>query len=148
MSDPAKKVVGKALYLEFRYSDAYGVQLLFAPETSNPDGSVNPFTVYRRQVSQYRPRSQWRTTTAPLGTLDLSVALSGTEGFLLSLHRRGWRLYKRAIVVDVTAADAQDLRVGKLPYKVMGRVKRCRKALGFSEDLWGEDDLRETAVSA
>ena len=48
----------------------------------------------------------------------------------------GYKLYKQPIVVEVSQADVADIRSSKTPYKVLGRITRARKALGFGEKLF------------
>jgi uncharacterized protein (UPF0216 family) len=47
-----------------------------------------------------------------------------------------YQLYKLPIVVEVASEDLDGIRLGKTPYKVLGRITRVRKALGFSEELF------------
>ena len=48
----------------------------------------------------------------------------------------GYTLYKQPIVIEVSQADLDDIRLSKTPYKILGRITRVRKALGFSEKLF------------
>ncbi len=40
------------------------------------------------------------------------------------------------IIVEVASEDLDGIRLGKTPYKVLGRITRVRKALGFSQELF------------
>jgi hypothetical protein len=49
---------------------------------------------------------------------------------------QGWTLFKQPIAVEVTPEDMDDVRLGKTPYKILGRITRCRRTLGFGEELF------------
>jgi len=52
------------------------------------------------------------------------------------MARYSYQLYKLPIVVEVASEDLDGIRLGKTPYKVLGRITRVRKALGFSQELF------------
>jgi hypothetical protein len=47
-----------------------------------------------------------------------------------------YQIYKLPIVVEVASEDLDGIRLGKTPYKVLGRITRVRKALGFSDEVF------------
>ena len=63
------KVLGKALYLEFR-KEQYTVQLVLTPEAVNENGEYVPMRLMRRQISAYHPRKTWRFDTAGSGVIN------------------------------------------------------------------------------
>jgi hypothetical protein len=56
-----------------------------------------------------------------------------TDPLFSSLSMNEWALYKEPIVVEVTAEDLEMVRGSKTPYKVLGRVTKVRRALGFPQ---------------
>lgn len=142
-------VVGKAAYFEFRKHD-YTVQMVFMPDGHTAMGVYVPPTVYRRQISSSAPRKSWKISTGVAEAwhgarppVDDSAALAFglaryefVDTMLANLATRGWKLYRQPIIIEVTAADMDDARQGKTPYKVIARITRSRKALGFGEALF------------
>jgi hypothetical protein len=146
------KVVGKALYLELRNSGST-YQMIITPDGVSSSGRAVPAMVYRRQISEARPRKAWRTQSFPalplnaFGTydpqdMDTAKSVSGTRindalGSTFSrLQGYGYTLYKTPIFVEVSAEDIETIRLCKTPYKVLGRITRVRKTLGFGEALF------------
>ena len=156
------EVVGKAVYLEFRKATSSGssatTQILLTPEASanstiSPGASAftEPFNVqmavYRRRISNYQPRKTWRFIAA--GKSSKTITASGASAnsaalTLLEFTNRtfeqmaadSWVLFKEPVVVEVTAEDMLSIRLGKTPYKVLGRVWRSRKFLGFPAEFY------------
>jgi len=54
-----------------------------------------------------------------------------------SLKNNDWKLYKEAIVVEVLPTDLDDARMGRTPYKTLGRILKARKFLGFPKEIFG-----------
>ena len=146
------KVVGKALYLELRSGD-YTTQLILTPEGLNSSNKLVPLTLYRRRISRVQPRKGWKQVSSYISpemdasgkvaqySLEqaLSVVkdkLSFTDPIFNQLTSGVWQVYKQPIVVEVTTTDLDDVRMGKTPYKILGRITRCRRALGFTEALF------------
>ena len=145
------KVIGKALYTEFR-SGSQTYQLMITPDGVNSNGKYVPAMVYRRQVSSSRPRRAWKSYSLPslninefgaFTTMPKDQAIQTAKGrleFMMSTINQmiGYRyqLYKLPIVVEVASEDLDGIRLGRTPYKVLGRITRVRKALGFSEELF------------
>jgi hypothetical protein len=149
------KVVGKALYLEFRHGGSTN-QVIITPEAINASGKYVPITTYRRRISSSSPRKTWKQMstvfrseidpmTNKLVALGKEHALatvadriSYTDNLFNQLVTSGWQLYKQPIVVEVTQEDLEDIRLSKTPYKILGRITRCRRALNFGESLFAE----------
>jgi hypothetical protein len=64
--------------------------------------------------------------------------ISYTDSLFNQLVTSGWTVYKQPIVVEVTQDDLEDIRLSKTPYKILGRITRCRRALNFGESLYSE----------
>ena len=148
------KVVGKALYLELRNSGST-YQMIITPDAVSSSGRAVPAMVYRRQISEARPRKAWKTMSFPalplnaFGTydpqdVDAVKAVSGTRinDTLASIFRQlshyRYTMYKTPIYVEVSAEDIETIRMCKTPYKVLGRITRVRKTLGFGESLFSK----------
>jgi hypothetical protein len=153
MSDT--KVVGKALYLEFRRLGETN-QVIITPEAINAAGKYVPITTYRRRISASSPRKTWKQMstmfksevdpmTNKLVALGREHALatvadriSYTDNLFNQLINAGWAVHKQPITVEVTLEDLEDIRMSKTPYKILGRITRCRRALNFGEPLFAE----------
>ena len=146
------KVIGKALYLEMR-NGLHTMQLVMTPEGFTSSNKLVPMTVYRRRISKVQPRKTWKQIsahTAPecdasgkIAQYSLEQALtvskdklSFTDSIFNQLVMQGWALFKQPIVVEVTPEDMDEVRMGKTPYKILGRITRCRRTLGFGEELF------------
>jgi hypothetical protein len=64
--------------------------------------------------------------------------LSFTDSLFNQLIIQGWTLFKQPIVVEVSPEDLDDIRAGKTPYKILGRVTRSRRHYKFPETLFSE----------
>lgn len=142
------KVVGKALYLELR-AGISTYQLLLTPDGISSNGRAVPATVYRRQISSAKPRRAWKTYSLPaldlnaFGTYEvvekdkaLHIADSrvGYMATTLSqLKSYGYTLYKQPLLIEVSQEDLESIRLSKTPYKILGRITRVRRTLGFGE---------------
>lgn len=145
------KVIGKALYTEFR-SGPQTYQLMITPDGINSDGKYVPAMMYRRQVSSSRPRRAWKSYSLPsinvnefgaFNTLPKNEAIENakhrlefTMATINQMISYRYQLYKLPIVVEVASEDLDSIRLGRTPYKVLGRVTRVRKALGFSDEIF------------
>lgn len=156
------EVVGKAVYLEFRKATSSGssatTQILLTPEASanstiSPGASAftEPFNVqmavYRRRISNYQPRKTWRFIAAGKSSKTITASAASANSAALTLLEftnrtfeqmaaDSWVLFKEPVVVEVTAEDMLSIRLGKTPYKVLGRVWRSRKFLGFPAEFY------------
>lgn len=146
------KVVGKALYLELRNSGST-YQMIITPDAVSSSGRAVPAMVYRRQISEAKPRKAWKTMSFPALSLnafgtydpqdaDAAKSVSGTRinDTLASIFRQlshyNYAMYKTPIYVEVSAEDIETIRMCKTPYKVLGRITRVRKTLGFGDALF------------
>jgi len=146
------KVIGKALYLEMR-NGLHTMQLVMTPEGLTTSNKLVPMTIYRRRISKVQPRKTWKQIsahTAPecdasgqIAQYSLAQAqlvakdkLSFTDSVFNQLIMQGWTLFKQPIAVEVTPEDMDDVRLGKTPYKILGLITRCRRTLGFGEELF------------
>jgi hypothetical protein len=142
------KVVGKALYLELR-AGISTYQMLLTPDGISSNGRAVPATVYRRQISSAKPRRAWKTYSLPaldlnafgtyevvekdkaLHTADSRVGYMATT--LSQLKSYGYTLYKQPLLIEVSQEDLESIRLSKTPYKILGRITRVRRTLGFGE---------------
>jgi hypothetical protein len=149
------KIVGKALYLEFRRGDETN-QIIITPEAINAAGKYVPITTYRRRISKMNPRKTWKQMSTmfkseidqltnklvPLGRehalATVADRVSYTDSLFNQLITQGWTVYKQPIAVEVTQEDLEDIRMSKTPYKILGRITRCRRTLNFGESLFNE----------
>ena len=145
------KVIGKALYLELR-SGPQTYQLMLTPDGITTGGKYVPAMMYRRQISASRPRKAWKNFSLPsinvnefgaFTALDTTQALDNARRrleFMMTtidhLTRYKYIVHKLPIVVEVAAEDLDGIRLGKTPYKVLGRITRVRKSLGFGDELF------------
>ena len=157
METPTTTIAGRAVYMEFRKGPST-TQVLLMPEGRCTSGHTVPMTMYRRRVSPAAPRKTWRmvssavsgavvpgTTTGPTGSLPIPVdmraeatrRLSFSYTLFDSLKTNEWKLYKEAIVVEVLPTDLDDARMGRTPYKTLGRILKTRKFLGFPKEIFG-----------
>ena len=150
MSDK-DKVVGKAMYMELR-SGGQTYQILITPDGISSTGKNVPSMVYRRQISASQPRKGWKHTALPTTSVDeFGVFQKRTKEDALRLgeHRidmvgttfsqlatYSYQVYKQPLFVEVSAEDLDGIRAGKTPYKVLGRITRVRRSLGFGEELF------------
>ena len=146
------KPFGKALYLEFRHGINTN-QVILTPEGSTLAGKVVPMTAYRRRISPSTPRKSWKQFSSAIVSDQIGPGLFAqyptdhalstvrdrigfTDSLFNQLIMQGWTLYKQPIAVEVTVEDLEDIRMGKTPYKILGRITRCRRTLEFGESLF------------
>lgn len=142
------KVVGKALYVEFR-NGTQTYQMLLTPDGVSSSGRAVPSTMYRRQISKSKPRRAWKTYSLPALSLnafgayetmsldDASQSANSRIDYMTTtlsqLNSYGYRLHKSPILVEVAQEDLESIRLSKTPYKILGRITRVRRTLGFGE---------------
>jgi hypothetical protein len=143
------KVVGKALYMEFRTPSNATYQMLITPDGISSTGRAVPATVYRRQITKTKPRRAWKTYSLPALPLDSFGAygiqtkddahemavtrLNYMATTLTQLESLSYKLYKNLILVEVAQEDLESIRLSKTPYKILGRITRVRRTLGFGD---------------
>lgn len=145
------KVVGKALYAELRQG-GQTYQILITPDGIASNGKNVSASMYRRQISMHHARKGWKQYGLPNLPVDgfgsytkmtteqaLDAAGSRAAFFKSTLNQLAtyqYRVYKQPIFVEVSVEDLDTIRAGKTPYKVLGRITRVRRALGFGEELF------------
>lgn len=153
------KVLGKALYLEFRRG-AYTLQLVVTPEAIDENGEFRPTTLMRRQISEHHPRKSWRFDTAgnsqrttrqsevvtPEGSFkqfDLAEgkfkakeALQFVKPILSQVFHQGWELQKQPVAIEFSLEDLALIRENNTPQGLVRRILRSRDALGFDKNLF------------
>lgn len=145
------KVIGKAMYTEFRQG-TQTYQVLITPDGVSMSGKNVPAVIYRRQISAAKPRKGWKHSGMPALSIDefgvftkkskddaLRIAESRLElvqSTFTQLSSYHYKVYKQPIFVEVSMEDLEGIRTGKTPYKVLGRITRVRRALGFGEELF------------
>lgn len=155
MEDTTTKVYGKALYLEFEQTggNTSVLQLLLTPDMQSPTGSHVPLTLYRRRLTPMKPRTTWNaysTYDKPKLNADGKFEVIAYKGEAIQLAKQrltfadklfnqlidhGYILRKSPIVVEIGIDDLDDLCSHKTPYKILARVTRTRKVLGFADAL-------------
>lgn len=153
-------IAGHAVYLEFQRGSST-VQVVLTPEALTEAFHHVPPAVYRRQISISSPRSTWRSSslhklalfdnntgtlksgTTSINDADIPAALGmdalNATKIVQQLTQLNYKLNKQAIVVEVSVADMNDVRAGKTPYKVLNRINKSRKVLGFSDSLFKDE---------
>lgn len=145
MDAVTKDVQGTALYLEFTNGSNATMMMLVTPDGFAEDGNQVDASLYRRIVTSYAPKRQWRNTA--LRRIDLARALPKgddfrrkrlaeerlvyVKGLFDQVTNQGWALIKQPIVVEVSKRDLADVAKRKTPSKVIYRINQSRKALGF-----------------
>jgi hypothetical protein len=134
-------VAGYAMYLELRHTEVPNrvTQILISPEGMTSAHAQVPMVMYSRRLTSVQPKKQWRRsssmltlhTTAPADRAAARVRTA--RDYIEGLARANWKVYKEPIVVEATPEDLEDIRQGKTPYKLLGRVWKSRKYLGFPE---------------
>ena len=154
MEDTTTKVYGKALYLELEQpGNASVLQLLLTPDMQSPNGTHVPLTLYRRRLTPKKPRAVWNaysTYDKPKfdveGKFELITSKSDAiqiakqrvtfaDKLFAQIIEHGYSLRKAPIVVEIGIDDLDDLCGHKTPYRILARVTRTRKVLGFADAL-------------
>lgn len=147
MLDTSKEVQGIALYAEFRRSDA-ATQIILTPDGYDEEGREVASALYRRVITSYSPKKQWRNT--PLGWTAIrdrggrSLEVLEKDGFVTermkfanhlftTLASGGWEMVKQPVFIEVTKKDLSDVRNYKTPSKVVYRINQSRTALSFPD---------------
>jgi hypothetical protein len=123
--------------------------MLLTPDGISSNGRAVPATMYRRQISSAKPRRAWKTYSLPslslnafgtYETVDKDNALQSADsrvGYMAStfsqLKSYGYTLYKQPLLIEVSQEDLESIRLSKTPYKILGRITRVRRTLGFGE---------------
>jgi hypothetical protein len=145
MDPVTKDVQGTALYLEYTNASNATLMMLVTPDGFAEDGNQVDASLYRRIVTSYAPKRQWRTS--PMRRIDLARALPKgddfrrqrlaeerlvyVKGLFEQVTNQGWSLVKQPIIVEVSKRDLTDIAKRKTPSKVIYRINQSRKALDF-----------------
>lgn len=151
MIDKEKDVQGIALYAQFHKPGAM-CQIIVTPDGYDESGELIPSSLYRRVVTTYSPKKQWRSSTVRTGevvNIDFENAdhrawvaeqRLGFAGQLFDSILSGkWETHKDPIFLEVSKKDLTDIRVGKTPTKLMYRINQSREALNFETDIPNQD---------
>ena len=154
MTTTTNNVVGIGVYVEFYKLVPGGNhtwQFIVLPEGSTPDGASARSIVFQRRITEQSPRKTWKPIPSgqsgpvSLGIVDstlawedkrdsaLTLMTSGLRGALDNVHRLNYKATHKPCFFEVTAEDLAASRVGKVPYKALGRIWKVRKALGYPE---------------
>lgn len=154
MSESNSNVYGRALYLELEQTGNTSVlQLIITPDMKSPSGQHIPLALYRRRLTHAKPRANWAAyssydkpqtdadgsftviTSKSQAVIDARAKLVFTEKLFKQIIDHGYKLRKAPIVVEIGLEDLDDLCNHKTPYKILSRVTRTRKVLGFADAL-------------
>jgi hypothetical protein len=145
-------VVGYAVYMELLHIEVPNrtTQVLYTPEGTTSSHLQVPATIYTRRLTSMQPKKQWRCSMTSINSpaADEGMKVSNNtrviNDYLAGLGRNNWKLYKQPIVVEVTPEDLEEIRKSKTPYKVLGRVWKSRKFLGFPDDIIRDEAWKES----
>lgn len=141
MTTTNANVVGYAAYFELLHKEVpfRTTQILITPEGMTSSHVQVPMVMYSRRLTNAAPKKQWRRSSSSLTLHTMEKAervasqLRIANDYLESLSRGSWKLYKEPIIVEITPEDLEDVRSARTPYKILGRVWKTRKFLGFPE---------------
>lgn len=151
-STEAAPIAGLGVYIEARRSSGpvhYTAQLILMPEHAG-----SPFIGLYRRLSNQHTRKMWKTMTARTSTTAVIAASTAaspiskdalcnevtqqTKTFIASVfdnfQTHGYVAHD-PIVFEVTAEDINLVRLGKTPYKAIGRINKARKFLKYPVDI-------------
>lgn len=154
MSESNSQVYGKALYLELEQAGNTSVlQLILTPDMKSPSGQHVPMALYRRRLTPTKPRATWNaysTYDKPARDVDgnfevitskskavdnAKVRLTFADKLFTQIIDHGYSLRKSPIVVEIGVDDLDDICAHKTPYKILARITRTRKVLGFADSV-------------
>lgn len=143
----AKRVLGKALYIEFRRETEVS-QLILTPEIQNPikDSRIKPYIITRNMRSDTKRRS-WRYSSGPRIGYETTVH-SMEEVFkyhnaqirwitptLIGYESGGWKVFKKPLVVEISSDDAIDIYDKKTPSALIRRIMKARADADFPAEI-------------
>ena len=139
LPNPSDDVQGFAMYAEF--SDGHNtLQLFITPDGYNEAGEVVRASVFRRRLSEFAPKKQWRSSW--LGTQagwdsDTRLRYESAQSMLRTLRDPAFGgTYSNTISpfwVEVSKEDLTLIDNYKTPTKLVYRIGQVRKALGYPE---------------
>lgn len=151
------EVLGTGVYLEARRihnGTTYTAQIIFLPEVV-AGVSRTPMTMIHRRLTSAFPKKTWKQymsgTTAPKALLTTpameaptprdsrDIAAEQVASFALkhmqTLAKAEYKAVGEPAYFQYTREDAEAVRIGKTPYKVIGRINKLRKEFKYPEDL-------------
>lgn len=154
MSESNVQVYGKALYLELEQAGNTSVlQLLLTPDMKSASGTHVPMALYRRRLTPTKPRATWKAystydkpavdlagnfeviTSKSTAVANAKTRLTFADKLFTQIIDHGYTLRKSPIAVEIGAEDLDDLCAHKTPYKILARITRTRKVLGFADSV-------------
>ena len=146
----AKRVIGKALYMEL-HRGSNTAQVIITPPVHNPVTDTRQKSVtMTRSTDPSVQRRAWRFYTSKvdvaveqnadlslLSVMDLIAPIAQEVGSLLAGYQTGgWMMYKKPLVVEMTTDDFMDISELKTPQALVRRIMRAREVGGYSESLY------------
>lgn len=136
-----------ATYLEFEYVVtstghlAHVYQIFLMPpvaSTGDPIAPQLPGKIYSRTISSYRKKPRWETAVNALSAETESGITLSTFYYSIQAFMRepNWRLRMEPIIAELSDEDVEMHKRGDVPYPLIGRILRARRALGFPEKLF------------
>lgn len=146
------EVQGEALFLEFR---KYGstCQVIITPDGYDQTGNFVGSTMFRRILYTHAPKRRWVAYTLPRTIEFVDGATAGTlsdnsldvhiqnrirnlTDYFESLGRQGYKLVNdTSIYIEVSREDLGMAQSHDLSTKLWNRIKSCRIASGFPEEV-------------
>lgn len=149
MLDKEKEVQGIAIYAEFRKPGAT-MQIFITPDGYTPEGKEVPMALFRRVITTYAPKKQWRNSNLRWKAIEelngaqvlnhqkeefASLRMLFATQLFDSILNNEWILEKHPILIETSRKDLEDVRSHKTPNKLMYRINQSRDALGFPAEL-------------
>lgn len=139
------KVIGIGMYLEMRRlyaSTPYTTQFIMFPEIEATTHTL----VLARRLSPSQMKRTWSRYSSPTSianavrdTSTMDEAIEKVSAFAVKMLGRlvvnEYSLVGDPIFFEITPEDASALALAKTPYKVIGRINKARKKMGFPEKL-------------
>lgn len=147
MLDKEKDVQGVALYAEWRRTGAT-MMVLITPDGYDTKGNAVAGAIYRRVLTPYTPKKQWRRSSLTWTPVEEASGLHDDNKALFTERRLsfatqmfdgllsgGWTMVGKPIFVEVSKADLDNISSYKTPTKVIYRVNQSRTALGYPTEI-------------
>ena len=149
--------VGYSAFFEFKNPDVTKskslIHVIVTPDAFSKEGRPVPSMVYHRhrnpKGSVAGSRTAWRHYSLKTPELDSVTGRfkfpdEGLQSFatdratlmaklIKQISALGYRLTSKPIIVQTSVEDLEEFRKGATPYKLISRINRSRRILGFSE---------------
>ena len=148
--------VGYSAFFEFKNPDVTKskslIHVIVTPDAFSKEGRPVPSMVYHRhrnpKGSVAGSRTAWRHYSLKTPEIepvtgqfqlpdDLQSFAFDRATLMAKLIKQisalGYRLTSKPIIVQTSVEDLEEFRKGATPYKLISRINRSRKILGFSE---------------